>query len=369
MRRRTYVALVGSTALGGCASTDSRGTDEVEPTTDGPATTTGQVAATTEAPGFEHQWTVDLPVNGSVNGRHYHAAVDGAALYVTTESELLALSLADGTERWRNSLGTPRLGVTASDDGLFTLTRTGELRSLNPETGDRRWGQGGDSDQTFLDGTLATVDGHVVATTAAGVVTVEVGSGERVATLSPVRRSFRVADGLVVAFDPFQRAADAYAPDGTDRWTVEDVSLAWTAPATGSALVGGDDRTVVGLDLEEGQVAWTTEVESDFFSPSTAATGDTAFVYDETGAERCSAFDVATGDIRWQQAIDQVVAVPPAALDTAVVINNDGEAQARDPRSGDLVDSVPASGLPSVGTVGVGRTFVGYGREVVAYTV
>ena len=369
MRRRTYVAMVGSTALGGCASTDSRGTDEGGPTTDSPATTSGQTATATEPRGFEQQWTVDLPVNGSVNGRHYHAAVDGAALYVTTESELLALSLADGTERWRNSLGTPRLGVTAGDGGLFTLTQAGELRALDPATGDLRWGQGGDSDQTFLDGTLATVDGHVVATTDAGLVTVEVDSGGRVATLSPVRRSFRVADGLVVAFDPFQQAAEAYAPDGTARWTVEDVSPAWTAPATESALVGGDDRTVVGLDLEAGQVAWTTEVETDFFSPSTAATGDTAFVYDEPGAERCSAFDVATGDVRWQQAIDEVVAVPPAALDTAVVINNDGEIQARDPETGDLVDSVPGSGVPSAGTIGVGRTFVGYGREVVAYTV
>ena len=357
MRRRTYVAMVGAGVLGGCSSFDSgEGTDAVE--TDTP-TENADTAA------FQHQWEADLEDVETLELSDFHATCDAETAYLGTHSELTALSLADGTEQWTLSLDTALDGVTIDDDGLYTLQdRT--VQAIDPATGEPRWAEsaGGGQRAGTNDGTVATTDDHVAASGAGGVIVFEKETGRQTAHLTenwgdPVRAwngGFVVADNAVTAYDP----------DGTARWTVDNDSLTWSAPVTGSTLVFGGDETIVGIDLDSGDRSWATDADTELTEPMTAATDDTVFVYPQWRADTVYALDAETGEARWTLEDADSTPFPPVVLDSAVVVPDGLGAQAREPTTGEQLASTDAFGH-QYGATGTGRTVVVYDTQAVAY--
>jgi len=163
----------------------------------------------------------------------------------------------------------------------------------------------------------------------------------------------------------------AYDPDGTARWTVDDVPLTWATPVAGSTFVGGDGKTFVGIDLDSGTQAWTTEVSNEFVRPLTAGTDDTVFLYPVFSAYTFYALDADTGAVRWKNDDSTSLDFPPVVLESAVLIPEvwddlDEGVQACKPKTGEQIAS--SDEFDSFrGATGSGRTIVNYDERAVAY--
>jgi len=380
MRRRTYVATVGTVALAGCGGqrgeTDAEEMDETE--ADETDETEADETDETDSAGFQKLWEAELQDEG--DSADYHATSDATAAYLGTVSHLTALSLDDGTEQWTRSLDESLNGVAADDDGLYTLqNRT--VKRVDTGTGQSRWettaeGYTSGTQESFI----ATTDDHVAAGGADGAIVFEKESGQQTAQLNdngfaPVR----AWNGQFVTIG--ESGVTAYDPDGTAQWTVEDGSVSWLTPVAGSTVVGGGgkgtfgrdngDRTFVGIDLDSGTQAWTIEANSEFIYAKTAATDDTVFVYPGWHtADTFYALNADTGAVRWEMD-DTTISFPPVVLESAVVIPEvlsatDQGLQAREPKTGDQIAA--SDEVESLyGATGSGRTFVNYGERAIAY--
>ena len=167
-------------------------------------------------------------------------------------------------------------------------------------------------------------------------------------------------------------AVTAYDPDGTTQWTVDDVPLTWATPVAGSTFVGGGNGTFVGIDLDSGTQAWTTEMSGEFVRPHTAGTDDTVFVYPVfSDANTFYALDVDTGAVRWEEDATAFYDFPPVVLESAVVLPEtwddlDEGLQARESETGEQIAASDEFEL-WFGATGSGRTMVNYGERALAY--
>jgi len=150
------------------------------------------------------------------------------------------------------------------------------------------------------------------------------------------------------------------------------VWLSWLSPVAGSTVVGSarigsQSGTFVGIDLENSSQRWTTDVSTDIPYPMTAASDDTVFVYSgDDYADTFYALDVETGDTRWTVGGADFAPFPPVVLESAVVIDLDGEVQARDPKTGEqIVSTDELEGY--IEATGSGRTIFLYSLNRAAY--
>jgi len=368
MRRRTYVAMVGTGALAGCVGqrgeTTEEGTDGQEPTEQ----STEQPTEETDSVGFQKLWENDLEDANPSSSDDVQLAADEETAYLGTESELTALSLADGTEQWALSLDTPLDGMAIDDDGLFTL-QTETVQAIDPDTGESRWTTTAANSESGS--RVVTTDEHIAAGRNGGALVFGKASGQQTARLTGnYEDPVRAWNGQFVVAE--ESGVTAYDPDGTVQWTIEDVWLSWLTPVAGSTVVGSarigsSSGTFVGIDLETGSQRWTTDVSTDIPYPTTAATDDTVFVYSgDDYADTFYALDVETGDTRWTVSGADFAPFPPVVLESAVVVDLDEGVQARDPRTGAQIASSDEF-RSFIAATGSGRTMVMYGRNAVAY--
>ncbi|MBX0303875.1 PQQ-binding-like beta-propeller repeat protein [Haloarcula salinisoli] len=374
MRRRTYVAMLGSASLAGCVgrpgNTDEAETDEEEPDEAETDEAETDAVATDEEPTYDTEdlefqklWAADLPDDeGRISLEDYQATADGETAYLGTESELTALSLADGTEQWTLSLDTPLDGVTVDDDGLYTLQEK-TVQAVDPDTGESRWST--TADKLLYTSYVTTGDDHVAAGGGNRTVVVfEKESGQQTGRLPAAPNSqARGWNGGFVVADSNEVAA--YDPDGTAQWTA-DASASWLTPVAGSMVVGGGRGSFVGVDLESGTRAWTTGVDGELENPMTAGTDDTVFVYPGPfDGETFYALDADTGAVRWEQSVDSDLAFPPVALESGVVIHDGSRGRAYEHTTGTVIDSTHEGGY-QYGATGSGRTAVIYDSRAAA---
>jgi len=261
--------------------------------------------------------------------------------------------------------------VTIDDDGLYTLQdRT--VQRVDPNTGTSRWAAtaGGGKRAGANDGLVATTDEHVAAGGAGGVIVFGKESGQQTAQLTeeygdPVR----AWNGqFVVAGDS---AVTAYDPDGTAQWTVEGVSLNWLTPVVGSTVVGGGSGTFVGIDLDSGTQAWTTEPSGEFRYAKTAATDETVFVYpDWATVDTFYALNADTGAVRWEEGGIDSTAFPPVVLKSGIVLPDGIGVQANDPKTGEQLASTANDDFWLgfyKGVAASGRTIINYSERAYAY--
>lgn len=190
----------------------------------------------------EVAWRTDLA------GADQAPAVADGSVYVAAGTDLVALSLGDGSTEWTASVEKGDLVTpTVADGSVFTGNFFG-TRAFDSVSGDERW--------------------HVTA---------DPGPNGGVA----------YAGGRVFAGDSHRGVYALDATDGTERWNASLPGSVRRAPAV---VAGGEmvyattkDNVVAGIDGTTGRVAWTYDNGDTIRSPPTPAGGRVVFG-DETGS-------------------------------------------------------------------------------------
>jgi len=191
----------------------------------------GPVRPPTESPTVRWRTTLPAPrVDGAAADASSPTVADGR-VYVATAEGTFALSLRDGTERWRHEATPATTGPTiGNDDELAPPVVAGDRVYLATADG-----------VVALHADDGTVAWRATDAAATGVPTVH-GDGLVVPT----------ADGLV----------GLGAGDGHRRWTTA-VDATLPAVADGTVVAGGEET--VGLDAATGERKWSASARGEFY--------------------------------------------------------------------------------------------------------
>ena len=199
----------------------------------------------------------------------------GLVLLGNTFGEVVALDAADGSERWRASLGSEVLSVpSASRDSVFAQTIDGRLVALSIESGEERWSFDNQVPILTLRGTSSPIfaDNIVYTGFANGeVAALRAENGELLwehRVMLPEGRSEldRMVDvdaaplinGANVYVGAFQgRVKSLSRRDGRPLWEHEISTFLDLADGLGQIYVVDDDDVISAIDQGSGEVNWT----------------------------------------------------------------------------------------------------------------
>lgn len=266
-----------------------------------------------------------------------HLLSDGNRVYTTDDDEVVALSLADGTEQWRGSLTDEILWncencFSLAGDRLLVTASDGILTAFDTETGAQRWTRRFDDTRasTYVAGDRvlmvdgAGIDHRGIVVNPADGVELATFSGSCQQDGSPITSGFGVddpvipmADGSVVmgfgSWPACWQRVDLST--GQPRWNVllPDGDARYDIGRThdGATLVaqdGNDGLTVI--DLATGAARPIAAVPDASTFPI-AVTADTVVTLRESsrGSRPWSvaAYDLGDGAERWTWALDDAV--------------------------------------------------------------
>jgi outer membrane protein assembly factor BamB/sugar lactone lactonase YvrE len=248
--------------------------------------------------------------------------VAGDLVVAGAPGEIVALSAADGAERWRvEAAGSGRIAVDA-ERVYVSGTGSGTMQALTLADGGPNWN---------LD------------TTSAAVLTPGVSGG----TVYVAARD--VAGGQNITY--------ALGPDGRELWHFTGPDIIASASVTDDRVfVSIDDPTtgIIALDRATGAVAWRRELPGGILGLLAAADGA---LYLPTTDDGVIAIDAGTGEIRWRAAMERSMVAQLAVSGGLVFVGSqwaDGSGQLTaladpsDPRIGHTVTATPpASAGPS----------------------
>lgn len=265
-------------------------------------------------------------------------------------SVLVALDLADRTERWRTSLeATSRTGVTVDGDAAYVGDEDGNVYAIALRDGSVRWTAGlregaGDPDATGqeaqgcqgfagarVDVPLAVADDRVIA----------IGRNVAEGAVAVSAHTRSTGECLWREFPQIGSGASSAAAAGD-----------------GIVVVGLADRLVRGLGGEAGEQRWSSLALS-FFSPVTSPAFGSGTVYVADLGGGLYRLDARDGTRDWGYQFNEVVvrSSPVVSGDAVLLGLNDGRLVAVDAASGHLVwESAASPGL--VGTIALSRDAV-----------
>lgn len=201
-------------------------------------------------------------------------AGEGLVIMGTTHAEVVALSAADGSERWRVRVSSEVLSTPATGEGLiFLQTSDGRLIALEANDGARRWTFDTPVPVLTLRGTGSPVysSGVVVAGFANGKVTAfRAATGEPLwdqRVMLPQGRSeldrMVDIDGTPVVTPnavyaaSFQGRLSAIRPsDGTVLWEKDASSYVGLSQGAGNVYVVDENSVISAIDQRTSSVAW-----------------------------------------------------------------------------------------------------------------
>lgn len=255
-RRKLLVAsAAGMAGLAGCFGTGIQDTDDVcgtegLPKSDlGVVSGDGPVSVPSDASWSHSQWkdpqstrsqsNVSTPIDGvrrawkkAVPSADYDTehepVVAGETVYLrSADEEILALDIADGTERWRSDSYENPIQPVATGDGVFVADENG-VRTLDPSSGEEL-------------GTLASVDKYPGTSNQA----------------SPM-----VVDGTLL-FRPDERLVALDLESGERRWEyteqADDFKAIVGAATSETVYVGSlGDSDLRAVSLDDGTKRWST---------------------------------------------------------------------------------------------------------------
>jgi outer membrane protein assembly factor BamB len=265
-------------------------------------------------------------------------AVAGDSLVVVTDLDSLGADGPDrtrvvcldqraGRERWTHDVAASPRGPPVVVDGRVYVT-DGEARvhALDVDSGRSLWTRTVAGGPQSVSGAPAVADGTVyvtVPTQGRGLHALDAADGSyqwRAPEDGPgfYRGPAVVGDAVLATSHDQLVALDADA--GTVRWSTGLPALSSPSHpvSDGSRAYVAGTRRVVAVDLADGQVRWRVHREDRYLGRPVVAAD--ALLVD--ARDRLFAFDAATGDPRWRQAIPGVGAV--AAVDGAVFAAGSG---------------------------------------------
>ncbi len=229
-------------------------------------------------------WTKSL----GVPIRSSPTAANGKVFIVNTESELFALSAADGQEVWRGR-GLPEGAATLSNvspavsgNTLVVSYPSGEVVAFDAGNGQPRWSDSvssgvGASLTSIGDASRPVIDrGVVFAGSRAGrLVATKLETGERVWSreIQAAQTPWVAGDNLFVV----DTANNLYAlgrNDGKVRWAATlPKARTWSGPtlAGGKLWLASNEGALVGVDAQTGRIATQSDIgDPVFISPVVA---------------------------------------------------------------------------------------------------
>ncbi|MFC8450287.1 PQQ-binding-like beta-propeller repeat protein [Kitasatospora sp. NPDC057223] len=290
-------------------------------------------------------------------------AVESGRVHAADGPHLYTVDVADGTERWRNSLDGWVFSLDAADGVLCCGIRGGGVQLRSAANGAELW-RADDAQQDYEN----PQSGPALVGGAAYYY-----GGGRLRCVDPrgagLRWSFQTGDD--VPSRPVEQAGVLYVTAGTrvyaldtatgaERWRFEAPVVLFTPPALdGSAVYVADYLgTVYALDMTTGRDRWRGRTGSRQGAEPVVVADGTALI----GSGDClHAFDTATGQERWRYTARGEIVGSPAVADGLVHLGSrDHSLHTLDLSTGQLRWELGTKGELTGSPVAVGgRVFVG----------
>ena len=258
-------------------------------------------------------------------------AIDGDTLIVASGyGYVTALDAANGSEKWKNALGSPMTGAPTIRDGrVFVASNNNELFALNLESGETEW-----SDQAISES--ARVLGSPSAAAVEEFVIAPYSSGEIIAYLaSNGRRLWTDAISSAGRFTP-----------------ISEINDIGSRPVLAGGLVFASSQSgvTIAIDGRSGQRIWTKPIGS---TQAPAVTGLQMFVIGTDGKLAC--LNSSTGEAYWVVQLQQfekekkkkkriAYSGPIVASGRVIIVSSTGELLAFSPQTGEQVASLKLGG-------------------------
>jgi outer membrane protein assembly factor BamB len=237
-------------------------------------------------------------------------SIVGDSVFVPTDDgEVIALALADGTQRWKVTLAsTPASGLIVTDGLVLVRDGNGILHALDVATGAERWKSTTSATGTSNNGSIGA-GAWYAGSTSGDLVAYDIKTGvERwrapLGAGSGSSHATAYADGLVYMGSTSSGFVAVDAATGATRWHFDTGAESTGTPvvADGIAWIGagfveatGTPGRLHALDAKTGAPLW--QKDEPFGSP-TVADGVAYSSAPDLGVE--GAFDEKTGAERWR---------------------------------------------------------------------
>jgi outer membrane protein assembly factor BamB len=322
----------------------------------------GPLSVPAVAPGVDGSPDLLLYLDGPASGA---GAAEGEG------TDVVAIDLADRSERWRTSLDEQaRTGVTVDGDVAYVGDQAGTLYAVGVDDGAVGWtvelDEAEDGCAAFpgmrIDAPIAVADGAVVAVGSGSDDRTSVVSAHDAATGecrwrqapqigSSIASPPTAGDGrvLVAYVDRLVRSFDAR--DGTERWSALALSffLQLSPPSTagGAVYVADVEGGLYRLDAEDGARAWSHQLNERVIRSAPVVAGEAVLLGLNDG--RLVAVDATSGHLVWQsEAMPGLVGAIAVTPDVLVAVKGGRDAGLvafeHDP-AGALVDVAPPTDL------------------------
>ena len=300
------------------------------------------------------QWTASLPSGVSVTP----TIANGTLYTVTVDGVLRTMSLADQSLGWTADGFLADTQVNVADD-LVLAGAAGELVALSAADGAERWrADAAGSGRIAVDGELVYVSGTGSGTMQA-LTLADGGPNWNLETTSATVLTPSVSGGNVFAatrdLAGGHNVTYALGPDGQELWhsTGPDI-IASVSVTADRVYVSHDDpgTGVDALDRATGTVLWRRELTGHVMGLLAAADG---MLYLPTTDEGVVAVNAGTGDVLWRADLEAAASSGLAVSGGLVIVGqrfDDGSglilafADPSDPRIGQTASSAPPATTP-----------------------
>ena len=397
MRRRAYLALLGSATLAGCldgsdddttgqeneADSGESGDDQTETESDeDDQQTEGKTAdeettdeqeteeRTVDSAAFEVSWRQILDTR-VVDLISYDAAIDGETLVVGSKAGVNAFDTADGTEHWHREAWREFEEIRVTDGVVAGLTRDLEVVVLDAETGKTHWTET-TTRESVSPPPIALNDRYVAIGRPSSVTVHDRDTGKQEWKVENGAEAIYATERLFAIADLFDSTVMGYDMGGRERWTMDIHGGSGGAVTDGLLVVpelGVESHELVAVDIHTGTEEWSADGFdlSPFFEIGSGA--GIAVVIDESEEEdTLTAVSLADGTRTWETSVGSLLTPfrPPAIGSGLVVSETENGVGAYTVETGEQVGETTEPFLVLTGLLEDG-TFFDCGRKIVAY--
>jgi len=217
----------------------------------------------TDSPAPRWRTTLPAPRVDAAAAASSPTVADGR-VYVTTGAGAFALSLRDGTERWRHETAPATTDPTVGSGGelappvvagdhVYLPTADGVV-ALHADDGSAAWR----ATEAAATGIPTVHDDALIVPTAEGLAGFDAADGHRRWTAAVDATLPAVADGTVVALDAGDGTVGLDVTTGDRLWSTSTRAAFYPVVADGTVVLGADGA-LVGVGLDDGAERWTVD--------------------------------------------------------------------------------------------------------------
>jgi len=330
----------------------------------------GNAARTGENPGPAPLERPVVKWKTFVGGESYASPVVGAeTVYVATKAgSLVALRLADGSERWRTHVGDYVARTTPALSGSTLYVAAGyALLAVDAESGRERWSvplRFAGSCSPVVDGELvyvATQEGHLSAFATQTGKEVWHYRNDNLLFGSPA-----VGEGAIVIADEAGKVTAIDASTGRELWQKSIGGEAYTTPAIerGVAYVATNKPLLTAFNLKTGSQLWSRDIGGE----SSPAVGD-GVIFLGGDDQSVSALDAATGETRWSTPLGYAIRSSVTFTDDALYVGSGPMLTAIDRKDGRTLWTHVTGGVVTADLAVVDETVIASSQDGYVYAL